>query len=356
VPRLHRDFSRRYLPALRRENVRQFGLWEWLETGARRVGAEAFADWANRRGNASFGRLVVRLAEREPVDVLWGYNTSSVEVFRWAKRRGIRCILDQTIGHCASMNRVMLAEQARHPEFFLESFTPFSPAAIAQQDEEIALADAVVVGSEYCAQTLIENGCPASKVRIVPYGYDETLFPDNPPVRPALGGRPIEFLFVGLIYPRKGVAALLQAFETIPPGDARLTLVGRLEIPASTFQRFRGRVRHVSSVPRSEVAKYFLAADCLILPSLFEGGGIVLYEASAAGLGIIQSAHCGDGVREARNGQILADVSSTAIRAAILSVVANPTKLAGWQQASWEMRLERSWQRYRERVRALVLT
>jgi len=62
------------------------------------------------------------LIQREPVDVLWGYNTSSLEVFRWAKKQGIRCILDQTIGHCAAMNRVMLAEQTRNPEFFPRNF------------------------------------------------------------------------------------------------------------------------------------------------------------------------------------------------------------------------------------------
>jgi glycosyltransferase involved in cell wall biosynthesis len=352
--RLHRDFSRRYLPALDREHVRQFGFWEWIETGARRVRRERLASWANRRGNASFGTMVTRLIEREPVDVLWGYNTSSVEVFRWAKPRGIRCILDQTIGHCASMNRVMLAEQARNPEFFLRSYAPFSAAAIEQQEEEIALADVVVVGSDYCARTLIENGCPSSKIRIIPYGFDETLFPREQPIRRLARDAPIEFLFVGLICPRKGVAALLQAFETIPRNEARLTLIGRLEIPEQTFRRFRDKVTHIDSVPRAEVVKHFLKADCFVFPSLFEGGGIVLYEAGGAGLGIIQSAYCGDGVRNDRNGEILTDVSPDRLRAAVASVIDNPQRLAAWQQASWDMRADRTWQHHREQVRALV--
>jgi hypothetical protein len=167
---LHREFARRHSPALKAENVRQFGLWEWVETGARRAGARALSSWTNRRGNASFGTMVTNLLEREPVDVLWGYNSSCLEVFRWAKRRGIRCVLDQTIGHAASLNRVMLAEQARNPEFFLESYTPLSSNVILRQDEEIALADTIVVGSDFCARTLIENGCSPSKIRIAPYG------------------------------------------------------------------------------------------------------------------------------------------------------------------------------------------
>src|ERR1700730_14476560 len=64
--RLHRDFARRHSPALFPQNCRQFGFWEWLETGTRRAGATRLSSWANRRGNASFGEQVIRLLEREP--------------------------------------------------------------------------------------------------------------------------------------------------------------------------------------------------------------------------------------------------------------------------------------------------
>jgi len=353
---LHREFIRRYSPALDPENIRQFGFWEWLETGARRLAVPQIASWANRRGNESFGEMVKKLVEREPVDLLWGYNTSSLEVFRWARPRGIRCILDQTIGHSASMNRVMLAEQARHPEFFLKSYRPFSAEAIARQDEELALADIVVVGSDFCARTLIENGCEASKIRIIPYGYDDSLFPVERPKRQKLNGRPVNFLFVGVIYPRKGIAPLLEAFEHIPAKEATLTLVGRLEIPERTFERFARRVNHVSSVSRQDVVKYFVDADCFVFPSLFEGSAIVLHEAIAAGLGIIQSKYSGDGVRDGRNGEILDEVSANRLEAALRSVIDNPDRLASWQKASWEMRAERTWRRYREHVRKLVET
>jgi glycosyltransferase involved in cell wall biosynthesis len=102
------------------------------------------------------------------------------------------------------------------------------------------------------------------------------------------------------------------------------------------------------------VVKHFLAADCFVFPSLFEGGGIVLYEACAGALGIIQSAFCGDGVRGGRNGTILTDVSPGHVRAAIAFVVDNPERLASWQQASWDMRLDCTWRRYREQARRVA--
>jgi glycosyltransferase involved in cell wall biosynthesis len=352
--RVHREFSRRHSPALDLDKIRQFGFWEWLEAGARRLGHDRLWTAINRIGNRRFGQQVIDLTEREKVDVLWGYNTSSVEVFRWAKRRGLRCVLDQTIGHCASLNRAMAAEQAAHPDFFSAGFVPFSAAEIAQQDEEVALADTVVVGSDFCARTLIENGCPEGKIRIVPYGFDETLFPAERPARPPLAGRPVRFLFVGLVHPRKGIATLLEAFQHIPPERASLTLVGSLEIPDATFRRYAGRVRHVGSVPRREVVNFFQEADCFVFPSLFEGGGIVLYEAAAAGLGIIQSGQCGDGVRDGRNGMILKEVTIPMLVDALGSVIDDRERLMAWQEASWQMRSQRSWQHHREQVRSLA--
>jgi glycosyltransferase involved in cell wall biosynthesis len=353
--RLHREFTRRHLPALESSNIRQFGMWEWSETGARRIGQDKLARWANRCGNRSFAKLATNLVEREEVDTLWGYNTSSLDVFRWAKRRNIRCVLDQTIGHCASLDRVMLAEREKNPDFFLKSFSPFSEGDFALQNEEVALADLVVAGCDFCAQTLVENGCDRNKIAVVPYGFDETLFPTIQPRRKPLDGRPVEFLFVGSVGPRKGIATLLQAFADIPGDVARLTIVGRLEIPEKTFHPFRDRVTHIGSLPRKDVVQHFVSADCFIFPSLFEGGGIVLYEAVAAGLGIIQSANCGDGVREGRNGLVLEEVSADCLRKAIIDVVANPGRLREWQDESWRIREERTWKRYRQSIRELVV-
>lgn len=174
---VHREFTRRYWPALSPNNIRQFGVWEWIERAASRLGAQRLEHWANSRGNISFNRLVIKLLEREPVDVLIGYDTSSLEVFRWAKQRGIRCVLEQTIGHPESLNQAMITERARCPEYFSNS-APISSDVISRVNQELELADLVIVGSEVCARTLIQNKCPETKIAIVPYGFDETSFPE----------------------------------------------------------------------------------------------------------------------------------------------------------------------------------
>jgi glycosyltransferase involved in cell wall biosynthesis len=351
---LNREFRRRYNPFLNPAKVRQFGIWEWSEALLRRLGRQRLSSYCNDLGNRAFGRQTIRLIERDPVDVVWGYNTSSLEVFQWAKKRGIRCVLDQTIGHPATQNQIMLEEQSRHPEFFINSYRPLSQDWIDRQNAEMAQADLVVVGSEFCARTMVENGCAPQKIVVVNYGFDETLFPSQQPQRAAAGDRAVQCLFVGEVGPRKGIAYLLQAFMNIPAAKAQLTLVGSLAIPPATFSKYSDRVRHVPQVPRSEVARFFAESDCFVFPSLFEGSAIVLNEACGAGVGIIQTEHCGDCVCAGQNGQILREISVPILTDALEQIVANPTMCEAWQAASWAGRGERTWACYRRNIARLA--
>lgn len=348
--RLRRLLARRSSELLEAQHLRRMGWLPPAAIAARRLGRADLARRLDALGDRRFGRSVTRLAAREPVDALWTHDGRALEAFRWAKPRGIACVLDQSIPHPRALNAVLRAERARDPEA-LRHWTPASSAVIARADAEIALADRVVVGSQFAYHTMIVEGCPAKKLRLVPYGWDETLFPDAPPVRPPLQGRPLELLFVGTVCARKGVGPLLVAMALLPPGLARLTLLGRLELPESLLRR--PDVCHRPQVPRAEVPEYMRAADVLVLPSLFEGGGIVLYEALASGLAIVQSRHCGDGVQDGANGLVLDAVAPAAIAAAI-HAAADPEWLARWQAASWARRESRSWAAYRRRLPAVL--
>lgn len=352
--RLHREFLRRYTPRLDQQLVHRVGYWEWALTLPRRMTQMRVERPLYRVSVRQFSNAVIRLIERQPVDVLWGFNTSALEVFRWAKKRGIHCILDQTIGHPRAQNAIMLREQQLHPEFFADSYMPFTQEDIDRTDEELALADSIVAWSDFSKQTLVDNGCPADKIQIVPYGADESIFPKQRPMHEPPRGRPVEFLFAGVVHARKGVAYLLKAFEQIPSDQARLTLLGKLAIPASTFARYQDRVRHIPHVPRADVVKHFLAADCFVFPSLFEGSAIVLREACSAALGIIQSANAGDGVRDGRNGVLLPEVSVDHVRDAVQRVIADRDVLADWQAASWEIGRQLTTTHYRAIVRDKV--
>jgi len=350
--RLERTLARRCCPALRPDLLRRAGMSELAEIVLRRLGRARSAAAVNRWGNARFARHVRANVGREPVDLLWTHNDSALESFAWARERGIRCVLDQSIGHPADLAAVLAQDRARYPQIYRRAPPPPGPAEIARADRELDLADVVLVGSPFARDSILARGVAPEKVRLVAYGCDETLW-GAPRPRPPLRGRPLEVLFVGTVQPRKGLGALLAAFAGIDPGCARLSLLGRMDLPARALAPVADRVVHRPPVPRREVAQAMAAADVLILPSLFEGSAVVAYEAQAAGLALIQSAHTGIVVRHGTTGLLLDEVSAPAIRAAVLELAHDPDRLAAMQAAAAAAR-PRRWADYRAEVRGVL--
>lgn len=103
------------------------------------------------------------------------------------------------------------------------------------------------------------------------------------------------FLGVGRLAPQKNFALLISAFAQIARHDDRLTIVGegderaRLEALATSLG-----VSDRVSMPgyTSDLDSYFAQADALVLSSDFEGLGIVVIEALAAGLPVVAT-DCG---------------------------------------------------------------
>ncbi|WP_298125319.1 glycosyltransferase family 4 protein [Brevundimonas sp.] len=347
-----RQLSRRRFPPLDETRVRRALETEFLERPFRRAGLRGAADAMMRSRHLRFPKRISRIVEREPVEVLWATH-DCLETFQTLKPRGVLCVLDQPIGHFASLDRTMREEHARHPDWFFDNNVGVSFDVLDRQRRAADIADLIVVGSPFAARTMIENDCDPAKVRIVPYGYDQRLAPTTLPKRAPLDGRPVEFLFVGGVGPRKGLAYLLKAFQQIDPAKARLTIVGPLEIPESTFSANLGNSRYLGPALRSDVFRHMCAADCFVFPSLFEGGGIVLYEAAACGLGVIQTDRCGDGVRLPANGAILNEISVEVLTAAIHEAT-DAAKLERWQSNSWSMRAERGWSIYRQTARHVL--
>ena len=349
---LQQELRRRRYDGLDDELVRRHFALEPLERALRPRSVHA-AEWFTTLRHRVFPRRLIRLMRREPVDFLWG-PYDCLEAFEWAKPKGVFCILDQPNVHYCALDAIMRAERRTNPDFFVSVLHDVRPEQISRQQRAAEIADMIVVGSAFARQSMLDEGVPDAKVVIAPYGYDESAFSDDAPIREPLRGRPLEMLFVGSLGPRKGLAYLLEAFASIPPSYARLTLVGPLDAPPGKLAGHGPQVRYLGQARRREVAEHMRQADCFILPSLAEGGGIVLYEAAAAGLALVQSAQCGDGVREGRNGIILEEVSADCIRKAVMDLATSPDRLAQMQGAAWSMRKERSWSVYRQHVATLL--
>ncbi len=161
-----------------------------------------------------------------------------------------------------------------------------------------ALADFVVANSASTKRALLQNApwLDASRVQVIyngiqPERYHPTQTRDlRPefnlsPQAPVLG-------FVGQLDERKGIQTLLQAFDILHQqfSGAQLLMVGTgpLESQIQDFARTHGFGSHLHLVGfRNDIPNIMRTIDFLVLPSWWEGFGIVLIEAMAAGKPVI---------------------------------------------------------------------
>jgi len=153
-----------------------------------------------------------------------------------------------------------------------------------------SLAAAVAADSPSTADSLVgELGLPAHAVEVIPCGVDTGLF--RPLGLPKLGS---STLFVGRLDGRKGFLHLIEAWLRVARlrPEARLYVIGDgpHRARAEALLRDAGAGASVVFLGRTgqdELAAWYNRVDCVAVPSVFEGFGLVALEALACGTPVV---------------------------------------------------------------------
>jgi glycosyltransferase involved in cell wall biosynthesis len=96
--------------------------------------------------------------------------------------------------------------------------------------------------------------------------------------------------------------------------------------------------------------------DVLVLPSLFEGFGLVILEAMAQGLPVITTAHTAgpDVISQGVDGFIVPIRSAEAIAARLDQLASTPNLLREMKQAAQDKAKLQRWENYRESLLQMV--
>lgn len=161
-------------------------------------------------------------------------------------------------------------------------------------------AAAIIVPSNVTRLDLINRyGTSPDKIRVVHHGVDDrfrhVLSEERARVKEAYGLDRPYLLAVGTIHPRKNLPTLARAAaRLIASGrDLDLVLVGRNGWMADeVHQQIRGiglgnRLKPLAYVPSHDLPGLYAGAACFVQPSLFEGFGMPVVEAMAAGAPVV---------------------------------------------------------------------
>ncbi|GAB4170645.1 MAG: hypothetical protein OHK0024_06670 [Thalassobaculales bacterium] len=344
---LGRLVGRRRRPGLRLDDLRLHPFLELPFLAASRLGLAAgpMLAWRNRR----FDRAVARRVARERPAVLIGAETASAESFAAARRAGTVAILNQVIGAARQGLATLEAAAARHPDFADGVDFAAMRRFLAAGDAEAGRADLILVPSAYVRDTLLAEGVPAAKLRLVPYGVAVDRF--RPVARPG-GGGPLRALFLGQIGLRKGVPDLLAAMRLLAPGLVALTLAG--PVIGRGLARHAGLFTYRPPVPHAAVDRLFAEADVFVLPSLHEGSAMVILEAMASGLPIVTTANAGSPVSDGVEGFIVPVGDAEALAGRLALLAGDPALRARMGAAARATAERHDWPRYRAAIAAVL--
>jgi glycosyltransferase involved in cell wall biosynthesis len=157
-----------------------------------------------------------------------------------------------------------------------------------QERKALSFARGVIVTSPVTRDLLVKHyGVAAAHVTVALPGTARALRARGS------GQTSLHLLAVGSVVPRKGYDVLLEALEACADLDWHLTIAGSLErapdYARHLLARRSERIHFAGEVTSAALDALYDQADLFVMPSHFEGYGMVLGEAMVRGLPIVST-------------------------------------------------------------------
>lgn len=166
-----------------------------------------------------------------------------------------------------------------------------------QRYRALAGADRIIVPSEATMRDVVALlDVAPERVRVIPHGVEER-FRDaqrDPALERRLGLRPGYLLFVGAVSQRKNTKRLVRAFaRSRAARDRQLVLAGRVYHRSEGTRdavrelKLDDRVVFADHAADADLPSLYAGATALVFPTLYEGFGLPILEAMAAGTPVL---------------------------------------------------------------------
>lgn len=286
---------------------------------------------------------------------VYTYDHCALKTLEKAKRIGVRTNLELSWGYWREGLRIFREETELNPHWAVTMpALEYSHAHYCRKDEEITLADRIIVASSYAASHLSSGNFKAKEIIVIPYGSPPPVQLTNPGVRP---GKKLRALYVGGLTQRKGISYLFGACRLL--GDRiSLTVIGGREKACPALDRELARCRYIPSLPHAEVLREMREHDVLVFPSLWDAFGLVILEALSQGIPVITTPNTAgpDIITNASDGFIVPIRSEEAIAEKLEALANDADLLALMKNTALTTAARFSWSRYHSALTKNVLT
>lgn len=217
---------------------------------------------------------------QKPCDLLHSWGHGCYAQIQKAHNIGAKTIVERASAHINLQNKIMLEEYKR---FGINSL-PIHPWVIKKSLAEFKETDYVTVPSQFAYDSFIDEGYPANKLLLNPFGVDIEKFHPMDVERPGL----FRVLFIGENWIRKGLVYLLKAWNELNLKDAELIVRSNAPILNDIDYKSIWMTSWVE-----DIVKFYNSFDIFAFPTLEEGNALVISELASCSVPSITTYNSG---------------------------------------------------------------
>lgn len=255
----------------------------------------------------NFDNYLSKKIRQKDYDIFWGFQGSCLETLKTVNQSERCSIVELATAHVTEAKKILGEEQRLHPEWADSIDNLIFPAEYEKRlQEEPHTAKYVFAASEFTRQSLINDGVNPEKIKILPLCFNTTAIPPCQEFK-NIENRPLKVLYCGTVTQRKGIKYLLDTFRKIPKSTAELHIIGGIQGSGKAFDTYKDVYTYHGAIPQNVLFERYQEFDILALPTVFEGFGLVIPEAMAAGLPVIttQNSFGYEIIKHRENGSIV---------------------------------------------------
>lgn len=344
----NRFLAKRYEPYLSRR-VKRFFVFEIPELILRGLfGNSSFISNVVCLRDELFDMFVAKTQVKN-CKIFWGFQGSCLESLKVAKKNGMTTFLELATGHVKTAITILEEEKKKNPEWADSISNLYFPNwYLRRLEQEPFVSDYCIVASEFTKKTLEGVGIESRKIIKLPLGVDLERFR----FKERVIKDPFQIIFVGGVGQRKGIKYLLEAVKLLNSDKIRLKIIGPIVGKGKAIKKYSKFYDYLGVLGNAEIVKHMHDSDCLVLPSLFEGFGLVIPEAMATGMPVVASPNSAapEIIREGVDGFVVEPADICGLAGRIHWMACNRKKIIEMGISAAERAREFSWDKHTERL------